>query len=104
MRGILLISICCLAAGCASHRQPTQEARLAAYEERPASALVFDLPMDRGIAHPELARANRGNAAFLGFDTQTTESYITASDTISTELGDFHLNESITVKSGTRVR
>jgi hypothetical protein len=105
VRGIHFISICCLAAGCASHApQPTPEARVAAFEERPASALVFDLPMDRGMMHPELARANRQNAAFLGFDTQTTESYITATDTISTELGDFHTNESITIKSGTRIR
>jgi hypothetical protein len=104
VRGIILISLCSLAVGCASHPQPTPEARAAAYEERPSSALVFDLPMDRGMSHPELARANRGNAAFLGFDMPTTETYITASDTISTELGDFHTNESITIKSGTRVR
>ena len=104
VRGIFLISMCGVAVGCASHPRPTPEAKLAAYEERPASALVFDLPMDRGMAHPELARANRGNAAFLGFETQTTESYITATDTISTELGDFHTNESVTIKSGTRIR
>jgi len=82
----------------------TPEARVAAFEDRPASALVFDLPIDRGMSHPELARANRGNAAFLGYDMATTESYITASDTVSTELGDFHFNESLTIKSGTRVR
>ena len=104
VRGILLLSLCGLAVGCASHQEQLPEARVAGFEERPASALVFDLPMDRGVAHPELARANRGNAAFLGFDTQTTESYITATDTISTELGDFHTNESVTIKSGTRIR
>lgn len=104
VRGILLVSICCLAAGCAPHTPPAPEAQPVAYEDRPSSALVFDLPMDRGMSHPELARANRGNVAFLGFDTQTTESYITATDTISTELGDFHTNESFTIKSGTRIR
>jgi hypothetical protein len=108
MRGMILISLCGLtAAGCASH-QPTpaqiSEARVAAFEDRPASALVFDLPIDRGMAHPELARANRGNAAFLGFDSPTTESYISAQDTISTELGDFHTDESVTIRSGTRTR
>ena len=90
--------------GCASHEQPTPEARVAAFEERPASALVFDLPMDRGMSHPELARANRGTVAFLGYDSPTVESYITATDTISTELGDFHTDESVTIRSGTRTR
>lgn len=104
VRGIVFISLCGLAAGCASHEQPTPEARVAGFEERPASALVFDLPMDRGMAHPELARANRGNAAFLGYDLPTIETYITASDTISTELGDFHTDESVTIRSGTRIR
>jgi len=60
--------------------------------------------MDRGVPHPELARSARAPSAFLGFDLPTSESYITATDSVSTELGDFHTHESVSVKSGTRVR
>jgi len=60
--------------------------------------------MDRGIPHPELTRAGRMASVFMGFDLPTTESYITATDAISTELGDFHTQESVSVKSGTRLR
>jgi hypothetical protein len=112
----LFIVVCFLATGLTtgcvtSHPQSaavpaTQEApyQQAHYQEAAASALVFDLPMDRGMLHPELARAGRGVSAFMGFDLPTTESYINATDAVSTELGDFHTQELVSVKSGTRVR
>jgi len=95
-----------IATGCASaqYRQAEAAALQATYKEAPAAALVFDLPIDRGIPHPELARSGRAPSAFLGFDLPTSESYITATDSVSTELGDFHTHESVSVKSGTRVR
>ena len=86
--------------GCAGR----QVARQPVYEEAPSSALAFDLPMDRGMPHPELARAGRGPSAFLGFDQPTSEFFITATDSISTELGDFHTQESVVIRSGGRVR
>ena len=100
-----LIILCCMTAtGCAaSHKDPVAM-DLDRYQEASASALVFDLPMDRGMSHPELARAGRAPSAFMGFDLPTTESYITATDAVSTELGDFHTHESVSVKSGTRLR
>jgi hypothetical protein len=101
----LLIAIFCLSlVGCAAPAKPPRAKSEPVYLDAPSSALVFDLPMDRGMMHPELARAGRGPAAFLGFDLPTTESYITATDSISTELGDFHLQESVVVRSGSRIR
>lgn len=101
---MLLLSLS-MATGCASApRPPSQLPVQASYTEAASSALVFDLPLDRGVAHPELARAGREAATFMGFDTQTAESYITATDNISTDLGDFHTQESVVVKSGTRLR
>jgi hypothetical protein len=99
-----IIVFCLGAAGCAaSHQAPVAE-QIDHYQEASAAALVFDLPIDRGVPHPELARAGRASSAFMGFDLPTTESYISATDTVSTELGDFHTQESVSVKSGTRVR
>ena len=93
------------AAGCASTPTPPPQMPVqASYSEAASSALVFDLPLDHGVAHPELARAGREAATFMGFDTQTAESYITATDNISTDLGDFYTQESVVVKSGTRLR
>ena len=100
--GLYLVIFAAMTGGCATYQQAT--AKQQPYAEAPCSALVFDLPMDRGTPHPELARAGRGQAAFLGFDMPTTESYITATDSISTELGDFHTQESVVVRSGGRVR
>jgi len=92
--------------GCATAPKPAPQTQpvQASYSEAPASALVFDVPIDRGTPHPELARAGRGPATFMGFDTLTIESYITATDNISTDLGDFHTQESVVVKSATRSR
>lgn len=85
--------------GCASAPKPPVHPE---YEEAASSALAFDLPADRGVMHPELARAGREQAAFLGFDLPGVESYTTATDTLSTDQGDFHIQESVSVKSGTR--
>ena len=109
MRHHLLIACCLLATGCAaSHPQartsPVTAATSVDYEEAASSALVFDVPIDRGIPHPELARLGRTPSVFLGFDLPTTESFITATDAVSTELGDFHTQESVSIKSGTRLR
>jgi hypothetical protein len=93
-----------MASGCATSHPEPQAVRAGHYQESASSALVFDVPMDRGAAHPELARAGRGPSAFMGFDLPTTESYISATDAVSTELGEFHTQESVSVKSGTRVR
>jgi hypothetical protein len=104
-RAFTIFYIAIASAGCATAPQPGPEAPIeAAYIEAPSAALVFDLPADRGIPHPELARAGRGPATFMGFDTATTESYITATDNISTDLGDFYTQESVVVKSATRLR
>lgn len=101
----LMIAISCLSLiGCASSAKRQAAKTEPVYLDAPSSALVFDLPMDRGMMHPELARAGRQPAAFLGFDLPTTESYITATDSISTELGDFHTQESVVVRSGSRIR
>ena len=106
MKRLLLISFISIAAGCATAPKPPAAPVpvLAADTEAPASALVFDLPIARDMAHPELARADRQPAVFMGFDLPTTESYITATDNVSTDLGDFHYQESVVVKSGTRLR
>jgi hypothetical protein len=100
---VLILGLAAIA-GCATAPKPAPQPVLASYSEAPASALVFDLPIDRGVPHPELARSGRGPATFMGFDTLTTESYITATDSISTDLGDFHTQESVVVKSATRSR
>ena len=77
----------------------------ARYSEAPASALVFDPPLDRGVPHPELARAPRQPSAFLGFDQGTTEFYTTATDNLQTDaFGDFYTQESLSIRSGTRYR
>src|SRR3982750_1293932 len=103
-----LFIACSLATGCAASHPEPRAAPVAVspveYEEAACSALVFDLPMDRGISHPELARAGRSASVCMGFDLPTTETYITATDAVSTELGDFHTHESVNIKSGTRVR
>lgn len=114
---MLLISSMSIAAGCATAPKPPvpvlaadNQAFISTTEspasdtEAPASALVFDLPLARDMAHPELARADRQPAVFMGFDLPTVESYITATDNVSTDLGDFHVQESVVVKSGTRLR
>lgn len=100
----LLIVGCLLASGCAASRPEPQAIQAGHYQEASSSALVFDVPMDHGVPHPELARAGRGAAAFMGFELPTTESYISATDAVSTELGEFHTQESVSVKSGTRIR
>jgi hypothetical protein len=108
VRPHLMISCCLLATGCAASHPEPRPVPVAItpveYEEAACSALVFDVPMDRGIAHPELARSGRLPSVFMGWDLPTTESYINATDAVSTELGDFHTQESVSIKSGTRVR
>lgn len=108
VRPHVLIACSLFAAGCAaSHPEPAPvpvAVTPVEYEEAACSALVFDVPMDRGIPHPELARSGRNPSVFMGFDLPTTESYINATDAVSTELGDFHTHESVNIKSGTRIR
>jgi len=103
-----LIACGFLATGCAASHPEQRPVPVAVspveYEEASCSALVFDVPMDRGLPHPELARSGRNPSVFMGFDLPTTETYITATDAVSTELGDFHTHESVNIKSGTRVR
>ena len=103
-----LLGSCLFATGCAATVPQPHPAPVAVspveYQEAASSALVFDIPMDRGMPHPELARASRLNSIFMGFDLPTTESFITATDAVSTDLGNFHTAESVSVKSGTRIR
>jgi hypothetical protein len=103
-RALCILGLSGLVGCAAAHKPPPTAAIPAAYTEAPSSALVFDFPADCGLPHPELARANREPATFMGFYGPTIESYITATDTISTELGDFHTQESVVVRSGTRQR
>ena len=108
MRPNLLLVSGLFAAGCAASHPEAPPVPVAVspieYEQAACSALVFDVPMDRGIPHPELARAGRSPSVFMGFDLPTTEAYISVTDAISTELGDFHTHESVNIKSGTRIR
>ena len=109
VRFSLLLGSCLFATGCAATATPQPRPVPVAvspveYQEAASSALVFDVPMDRGNSHPELARAGRVNSVFLGFDLPTTECFITASDAVSTEFGDFINHETVSVKSGTRIR
>lgn len=84
---------------------PAGPAAHSEYTDAAASALPFDPTLDGGLPHPELARATRGPAAFLGFDQGTTESYVRATDDLQTnDFGDFYAQESISVRSGTRIR
>jgi hypothetical protein len=88
-------------------KQPSmaESAKPAAYREASSAALVFDTPITEGQYHPELARAPRENAAYLGYQDTTVESYITATDDLQGgPWGDAYVKESITVKSGSRVR
>ena len=102
---MLMFLLLSTAAGCATVPPPPSPTPVeVSYTEAPSSALVFDLPLARDMAHPELARADRQPAVFMGFDLPTVESYITATDNLSTDLGDFHIQESVVVKSGTRLR
>ena len=108
VRFSLLLTSCLFATGCAATTPQPRPVPVAVspveYQEAASSALVFDLPMDRGNFHPELARAGRMNSVFMGFDLPTTECFITATDAVSTEFGDFINHETVSVKSGTRIR
>lgn len=104
---MLSITMGLLAGGCATGSKqppPSPTAVPAGYSEASASALVFDLPIDGGMPHPELSRFGREPSAFLGFDQGATEYYTTATDNLQTDMGDFYTQESVSIRTGTRSR
>lgn len=95
-----------MAAGCASAPKPGASATSAPdYVEATAAALAVDPPLTANQPHPELARAQREPAAYLGYQDSTVEAYTTYTDNLeSSPFGDAYARESVTVKSNTRYR
>lgn len=95
--------------GCATApRTPSPVAALpptTQYTEAAASALAFDPPLTANESHPELARAPRQAAAYLGYQDSTVEFSTSYTDNLeSSPFGDAYAKESVTVKSNTRYR
>jgi hypothetical protein len=110
-RGVVrltLILIGLFTVGCATAPKPppaTRAALEAGYSEASAAALAVDPPLTANEAHPELARAPREPAAYLGYQDSTVEAYTTYTDNLeSSPYGDAYAKESVTVKSNTRYR
>jgi hypothetical protein len=79
-----LISGCCCGNGSSKPVPATQQATLepatrpqlvevTEYESNASSVLVFDPPITRGAPRLDLARADRGPAAFVGYDEGVAE-------------------------------
>ena len=76
---IALCLACLTAAGCASS-EPPPHVDADGYQPAAASALAFDPPIvlamvDQRRLDAVLAREGRGEAAFLGYDTPTVQTY-----------------------------
>lgn len=103
---LLLIGI--VATGCATAHQAPPAAKASSepeYLEASAAALAVDPPLTANESHPELARAPREPAAYLGYQDSTVEYYASYSDNLeSSPFGDAYARESVTVKSNTRYR
>ncbi|HEY2585274.1 MAG TPA: hypothetical protein VGI81_05875 [Tepidisphaeraceae bacterium] len=65
----------------------------------------MDPPLTANALHPELARAPRQAAAYLGYQDSTVEFYTAYTDNLeSSPWGDAYAREAVTVKSNTRYR
>jgi hypothetical protein len=97
-----------LAVGCATApMQPSAHKAVSQpeYSDAVAAALAVDPPLTANEQHPELARAPREPAAYLGYQDTTVEAHVTYTDNLeSSPFGDAYAKESMTVKSNTRYR
>ena len=94
MAGILLT-------GCATQPPAMHTSNVAQPITGGASALAFDAPITLGEAPIEISRSDRGPAAFMGYDQQSTSAYDTVSYNRQTsDHSDRYIEESYTETTG----
>ncbi len=91
--------------GCASQQPAMQTVTIAQQPQYACAAMAFDAPITLDQPAIDVSRADRGPAAFVGFEDINTSYYdVVNDDRQSTDRSDRFIRESVTERIGTTRR